>query len=89
MFSMTANSSRQMEGKFFLELKQLNLSAFTILGTNSAGDIYNIFIYYFLRNFRKIDFDITCKLSPKETICMKRQSLLSGKNKNIIQNVVC
>ena len=26
-------------------------------------------------------FDISCKLSPKETICMKCQNLFSGKNK--------
>ena len=29
----------------------------------------------------KIGFDASCKLSPKETICMKRQSLFSGKIK--------
>ena len=36
--------------------------------------------------FQKIGFDISCKLSPKETICMKCQSLFSGKNKkNIVK----
>ena len=47
----------------------------------SADDILKYFSYF----SQKIDFDISCKLSLKETICMKYQSLLSGKNKkNII-----
>ena len=33
---------------------------------------------------KKIGFDISCKLSPQETICMKCQSLFSGKNKKNI-----
>ena len=28
-----------------------------------------------------LGFDISCKISPEETICMKCQSLFSGKNK--------
>ena len=35
-----------------------------------------------------MDFDITCKLSPDETICMKCQSLVSGRNKDIFGNMV-
>ena len=31
--------------------------------------------------FQKIGFDFSCKLSPKETVCMKCQSVFSGKNK--------
>ena len=31
---------------------------------------------------QKTGFDISCKLSPLETICMKCQILFSGKNKN-------
>ena len=31
----------------------------------------------------KIDFDISCKLSPKKTYCMKWQSLFSGKIRKI------
>ena len=30
---------------------------------------------------QKIGFHISCKLSPKETICRKCQNLFSGKNK--------
>ena len=33
---------------------------------------------------RKQDFDISCKLSPKETICIIYQSLFSEKNKENI-----
>ena len=41
----------------------------------------NIFSYFSL----KIGFDISCKLSPRETICLKDQSLFSGENKkNVI-----
>ena len=37
-----------------------------------------------------IEFDVSCKLSPQETICMKCQSLFSGgKSKKIFQSVVC
>ena len=38
----------------------------------------------------KIGFDISCKLSPKKTICMQLQILFSWGNKKkiIIQNVV-
>ena len=35
----------------------------------SAGNIFEIFF------FQKIDFDLSCKLSPLETICMRGQSL--------------
>ena len=41
-----------------------------------------IFFFFFLLLFfffQKVGFDISCKLSPKETICMKFQSLFSGK----------
>ena len=31
--------------------------------------------------FQKTGVAISCKLSPQETICMKRQTLFSGKNK--------
>ena len=36
---------------------------------------------------RKTGFDISCKLSPLETICMKYQILFSGKNKKNIINL--
>ena len=35
---------------------------------------------------QKTGFDISCKLSPKGTICMKCQSQISGKNKKNIIN---
>ena len=37
---------------------------------------------------KKIGFDILCKLSPEETICMKCESLLAGENKTYLQFVV-
>ena len=40
---------------------------------------------YFFYFFQKTGSDISCKLSPVETICMKCQNLFSGENKkNII-----
>ena len=33
---------------------------------------------------QKVGFEISCKLSPEETICMKFESLISGENKIII-----
>ena len=47
----------------------------------SADNILRDFTYF----FQEIGFDISCKLSPLETICMKCQSLFSGeKKKNIL-----
>ena len=37
--------------------------------------------YLFSSFSKKIGLDISCKLSPWETVCMKCQSLFSGKNK--------
>ena len=46
------------------------------LGKISADNILNCFSYFSL----KTGFDISCILSPLETICMKCQILFSGKN---------
>ena len=55
---------------------------FTALWANSADNKLIIFFLIFLEN----RFDISCKLSPKETICMKCQSLFSGEiKKNILE----
>ena len=40
--------------------------------------------WYFSYFFQKTGFDILCKLSPLETICMKCQNLFSGKMKKNI-----
>ena len=40
---------------------------------------HDIFLFSFFS--QKIGFDISCKLPPLETICIKCQSLLSEKNK--------
>ena len=44
---------------------------------------FKIFFYYFSQ---KLSFDISCKLFPQETMCMKCQSLVSEKNKKNIIN---
>ena len=64
---------------FFVIFCFLFLS-FTTLWANS-GD--NKLMTFFLV-FQKTGFEISCKLSPLETICMKCQNLFSGKNKNNI-----
>ena len=43
--------------------------------TNSADEKLKKFFLKFPEN----SFDISCKLSPEETVCMKCQSLFSGK----------
>ena len=53
---------------------------FTTLWANSADDKLMIFFLF----FQKIGFVISCKLSSKETICMKCQSLFYGTNKKNI-----
>ena len=40
--------------------------------------------YFSEKKKKKIGFDLSCKLSPQETICTKGQSLFSGKNKKNI-----
>ena len=52
---------------------------FTTLWANSADDKLILFLI-----FSGNRFDISCKLSAMETICMKGQSLFSGKNKKNI-----
>ena len=53
-----------------------------MLGKNFSRNILKYFSYF----SQKIGFDISCKLSPKETICMNCQSLFSGENKK--RNVI-
>ena len=51
---------------------------------SSKGGLYSGILLHFCF-YQKIGLDISCKLSPKEAICMKSQSLFCGKNKkNII-----
>ena len=50
----------------------------------SADDILKYFSYF----LQKKGFDISCKLSPVETICMKCQILFSGKNKKTVTNLL-
>ena len=59
------------------------LSNFTILWANLADDKLVIFFSFFFFS-RKTEFDMSCKLSPFETVCMKRLILFFGKNKKNI-----
>ena len=51
----------------------------------SADDILKYFFYF----PQKTGFDISSKLSPMETICLKCLILFSGKNKKMITNLSC
>ena len=51
-----------------------------MLGKNFSRH-FEIFFSYFSQ---KVDFEIPCKLSPEETICIEYQSLFSEKNKKTI-----
>ena len=49
----------------------------------SADNILKYFSYF----SQKTGYDISCRLSPKETICMKCHILFSEKNKKNIVNL--
>ena len=67
----------------FLATQYSCILRLSMLGRNFSRQYYEIF-FLFLFFFQKTGFDISCKLSPLETICMKYQSLFSRKNmKNI------
>ena len=51
---------------------------------NISADNLKYFLVFFFFFFRKICLDISCRLSPLETMCMKFQSLFSGKNMKYI-----
>ena len=55
----------------------------SMLGKISSRQHFEICFFF----SQKIGFDISCKLSPKETVCMECQSLFSGKNKKTIINL--
>ena len=59
----------------------------TTIWDNSANDTLMIFFFFFFS--QTTGLDISCKLSPLETICMKCQILFSGKIRKILQYVVC
>ena len=68
----------------------INLSMLSMLGKITADDILIYFSYFFQKirfDMEKIRFDISCKLSPKVTICMQCQILFSGENKKNMINL--
>ena len=62
-----------------------DLLMFNMLGKKVSRQKFEIFFLFFSRKY----FDISCTLSPEETMCMKCQSLFSGENKKKYQFVVC
>ena len=46
------------------------------------------FVFFFFFFSQKIRFEISCKLFPKETICMNSQNLLSGRKKKKKINIL-
>ena len=62
-----------MQERLLYICKDVNL--YHSLGIFSRRQTDNTFSYF----TQKTGFDISCKLSPKETICMKCQILFSGK----------
>ena len=50
----------------------------SMLSKNFSRQLFQIF--FFICFSQKIGFGISCKLFPHDTICMKCQSLFSGKN---------
>ena len=59
----------------------LNINVYHSLGNISRRKAENMFL---ILRFKKTDFDISCKLSRMETVCIKCRSLFSGKNQNKI-----
>ena len=55
------------------------------LGKIFSGRHIDIFSYF----PHKTSFDVSCKLSPLETICMKCQNLFSRKNKKKNHQLMC
>ena len=54
----------------------------SLIQQTTSWDIFLIFS-------QKTGFDISCKFSPLEKICMKHQNLFSGENKKNIVNLLC
>ena len=65
--------------RYILSLGHSYMLTLSTLAKFSASDKLKYFSY----SSQKTGFDISCKLSPMETICMKYQSLFSGKNINL------
>ena len=57
----------------------INLTLTTLMANSADGKLIVLFFFS-----QKLGFCISCKLSPKETICMKCQILVSGKYKKYI-----
>ena len=69
---------------FFCIIHLTKLSFTTLLANSTHNKLMILFLFS-----QKTGFDILCKLSPMETICMKYQILFSGKIRKIFQYVGC
>ena len=81
---------RNVKRQHYFSLKKSTLSRAmnTLLTLSTLGKIFSRRHFETFSLFsQKTGFDISCKLSPKETICMKCQILFSGKNKKNIINL--
>ena len=91
LFSLRNNNNRMMSATILIStLSDKVCIAYGLLQCLaldvkfSADDILKYFFYF----SQKTGFDISCKLSPVETICMKYQILFSGKYKKNINNLL-
>ena len=66
---------REAEGNILFKLPFAEFNLYHSLDKFSRWQMNDIILIFFLQ---KIGFDTSCKLSPKETICMKCQSLFSA-----------
>ena len=69
-------------GNHYTIKPSLHIMLLLALWVKISADLY-LFLFY----SEKKGFDISCKLSPLETICMKRESLFSGKNNTNMINL--
>ena len=89
--TLKLNSTCKCVCKYFFSLKTLlyywvfviSLLTLSTLGKIFSRRHFDIVFLFFTGN----GFDISCKLSPLETICMKCQILFTGKNKKI--EIIC
>ena len=82
MLSQKKKKWQKKKNKFVMNTEKYSycINFYHSLWANSADDKLMMFSYF----SQKTGSDISCKLSPLETICMKCQNQFSGKNKKNI-----
>ena len=76
---MGSGTAKSVVSYLFIENILSSILKISTLGKISADDILKYLLYF----SQKTGFDMSCKLSPMETICMKFRILFSGENKKI------